>query len=325
MKASHPNELWDVIVVGGGPAGLSAALLLGRCRRRVLVFDDGQPRNARSRAAHGVFTRDGAQPTELLRIARAQLDPYGVSVRAETVTQVERRSGGGFDLTTAGGQRHIARKLLLATGIADVLPEIPGMQAIYGQSAFHCPYCDGWEVSDQRIAVLAQGTAGVEYALGITTWSRDVVLCTNGARRFSAADRLALRAHGIAVHSQPIRELIHVDGQLERIAFEGGDSLARDALFFSAPAPQRSALPERLGCLFTQKGAVKTGRLASTGGGLYVAGDAAREVHFVTVAAAEGLKAAFAINQELRRERSVELMRTHDSDRKDYGVPDRSH
>ncbi|HMI92159.1 MAG TPA: NAD(P)/FAD-dependent oxidoreductase [Polyangiales bacterium] len=308
MNPSPSTELWDVIVIGGGPAGLSAALLLGRCRRRVLVFDDGRPRNARSHAAHGVFTRDGESPAELRRIARAQLDPYGVCVRDETVAHVDRRSAGGFELTTESGQHHRAKKLLLATGITDILPDIPGLQAIYGSSAFHCPYCDGWEVSDRRIAVLARGAVGVEYALGITTWSRDVVLCTHGAGRISTGDRSKLRAHGIAVHSQRIRELVHDAGQLQRIAFEDGVTIERDALFFNAPSPQRSQLAQRLGCLFTEKGAVKTGRLASTGGGLYVAGDAAREVHFVSVAAAEGLKAAFAINRELRQERSAELL-----------------
>jgi thioredoxin reductase len=302
---THALDPWDVIIVGGGPAGLSAALLLGRCRRRVLLFDDGRARNQRSRAAHAVFTRDGESPEELRRIAREQLERYDVTVRRDTIVQVA-REGAGFELVTRGGERHAARKLLLATGIVDAVPGIPGMDAIYGRSAFHCPYCDGWEVRDQRLAVLARGAEGVELALSVANWSSDVVLCTQTLRRLHAQDALKLRAHGIASHPARIRELVHEAGQLRRIVFADGTSLERDALFFRAPTAQRCDLAARLGCLFTTKGAVKTGRLAATGNGLYVAGDAAREVHFVTVAAAEGLKAAYAIHRELRLERSRE-------------------
>jgi thioredoxin reductase len=312
-EASAP---WDVIIVGGGPAGLSAALFLGRCRRKVLVFHDGKPRNAVSRAAHGVFTRDGESPAELLRLGREQLDRYGVLVREMEITRISRNDLGLFAVEARDGKHYSARKLLLATGIVDALPDILGMDALYGVTAFHCPYCDGWEVRDRKLAVVASGSAGVEYALGITTWSEDVVLCSNGWRRLSSADGRKLEAHGIAWRPEKISELEHADGQLQRIRFAGGRALARDALFFHAGTRQRSHLASDLGCVFTRNGSVKTGALAQSGDGLYVAGDAARQVNFVTVAAAEGIKAAFSLNKELRQEHTEQLLRASAGERR---------
>jgi thioredoxin reductase len=298
-------EEWDVVIVGGGPAGLSAALLLGRCRRRVLVIDDGHPRNAASHAAHAVFTRDGEHPEALRQIARQQLAPYDVTLREETVANIQRRDGGGFELIVSNGERCRAKKVLLTTGLVDELPEVNGLSAIYGRSAFQCPYCDGWEVRDRRLAVLARSSsAAVEYALGLTTWSADIVLCTVGSARLSRADRAKLGLHDIRWRNEPVVALEHDEGQLQRIRFSDGSALARDALFVHTTSRARASFGLSLGCDLARDGSIKTDKLACAGEGLYVAGDAAREVHFVTVAAAEGLKAAFAINRELRTEQT---------------------
>ena len=167
--------MFDVIIVGAGPAGLSAALILGRCRRKVLVCDAGHPRNAASRALHGYLTRDGIEPAELLRIGREQLSPYKtVQMRSGEVTDA-RRAGKGFEITV-NDEAIASRKLLLATGVVDHLPDIEGLKPLYGRSVFHCPYCDGWEQRDQPIAIYGREDRGAGLALELTGWSRDLVV-----------------------------------------------------------------------------------------------------------------------------------------------------
>lgn len=293
----------DVIVVGAGPAGLSAALFLGRCRRRVLVCDAGAPRNAASHVLHGFLTRDGIAPAEFLRIGREQLRPYAnVELREVRVTDA-RRVGDRFELTLDDGQRVSSRKVLLATGVVDQVPDIEGFAALYGRSVFHCPYCDGWELADRPIAVYGRERHGLELALELTIWSRDLVLCTDGQADLGDADREDLSRHGIIVREERVASLEGTNGMLERIRFVSGDALAREALFFSTGQQQGSDLPAKLGCEFTERGAVWTGQYEATSvPGLYVAGDASGLAQLVVIAAAEGAQAAFAINSALLKE-----------------------
>ena len=297
-------HIYDVVVVGAGPAGLSAALILGRCRRSVLVCDTGRPRNARSQALHGYLTRDGVPPLEFLRIARQELEPYGtIEVRHVQVTDAASREDKRFDVTLDGGERVRARKLLLATGVVDNLPSIEGFSDLYGRSVFHCPYCDGWEVRDRPIAIYGRGARGLGLSLELTAWSRDLVLCTDGPSAIDAGGLARLRRNGIAVREDRIARLEGRDGILEQIVFAAGERLARRALFFTTGQAQRSDLAVRLGCDVSEKGTVRTGKYEATHvEGLYVAGDASRAVQWVVVAAAEGAEAAFAINTDLIEE-----------------------
>ena len=190
----------DVIVVGAGPAGLSAALILGRCRRRVLVFDTRTPRNAASRALHGFITRDGMPPNEFLGLAREELAKYDtVQLHDVEVTEAQCGSDGIYTVVVAGGERYQAKKLLLATGVCDNLPDIPGFRDFYGTSVFHCPYCDGWEVRDRPLAIYGRGARGFGLALELTAWSRDLVLCTDGPSELEAEELDRLRRNGITV------------------------------------------------------------------------------------------------------------------------------
>ncbi len=291
----------DVVIVGAGPAGLSAALLLGRCRRDVLVCDHGSPRNAASQAMHGYLTRDGIAPRELLRIGREELRPYGIEVRDVAVRDV-RRSDDRFDVTLETGERIDTRTVLLATGVRDELPAIDGLDACFGKSAFHCQYCDGWEVRDRMLAVVGRRSAGaVGLALALKTWSDRVVLCTGGRLRLSRAHRDQLRAHDVALHQRPIARVRHDDGHVQAVVLGDGSEVACDAIFFSTGQHMQSEIPRSLGCDVTSRGTIRTDLLGHTCvPGVFVVGDASRDVQFAIVAAAEGAKAGVAINKALQ-------------------------
>jgi thioredoxin reductase len=293
--------VFDVIVVGGGPAGLSAALMLGRCRRRVLLCDEGKPRNRSSHALHGYLTRDGIDPAELNAIGRRELEKYGVACRAVSVQGAD-RAGDQFRVRLANGDAENARFLLIATGVVDELPDVPGLAECYGRSVFHCPYCDGWERRDQRIAALGTSKSGMMLALSLKTWSRHVVLLTDG-RRLDERGTARLARNGIDVVTDRIATLVQHDGQLSKVEFHSRQGIELDAIFFTSGQHPKCDLAQTLGCAFNRKGTVDTGTLSNTNvQGVFVAGDASRDAQFVVVAAAEGVKAALAINQALQRE-----------------------
>lgn len=297
------NVAYDVVIVGGGPAGLSAALMLGRCRRRVLVCDAGQPRNAASQHLHGYLTRDGVHPREFLRLARQELCQYRTIEIRDVEVSDSRCDASHFVTTLTTGERVSSRKLLLATGVVDNVPQIQGVREMYGKSIFHCPYCDGWELRDQPLAIYGRGARGYGLSLELTGWSRDLVLFTDGPAEIEDADRERLARNGIAVREEKVAALEGRDGILERIRLASGEAVPRRALFFTTGQEQRSHLAVSLGCEFNNKGTVSTGKYETTHlPGLYVAGDASRAVQWVVVAAAEGAEAAFSINQALIKE-----------------------
>jgi thioredoxin reductase len=300
----------DAIIIGGGPAGLSAALILARARRRILVCDAGRPRNDASSSLNGFLSRDGIHPADLLRLGRDELLRYGVEIHRQEAIDArvcepgppDNPSAHRFEVTLADSTRLRSRKLLLATGVRDIIPLIDRLKDLYGVSVFHCPYCDGWEHRDQRLIAYGKGNAAVGLALNLRTWSDTVLACTDGDP-IDADHRARAERNGISTRPEPVARLEAGDGRLARIHFASGPAEPADALFFNTGQYQRSPLAQNLGCRFKADGGVETSdRQCTSVPGLYLAGDADKDVQFAIVAAAEGAIAAVAINRELQDE-----------------------
>jgi len=299
---------YDVIVVGAGSAGLSAALTLGRCRRRVLLADGGAPRNAPSPAVHGFLTRDGMRPAKLLELGRQQLAPYPtIDVRELKITKLHKLAKG-FRAEGTTGQGHTwtgtTHRVVLATGVDDVLPALPGFRDLWGTGVLHCPYCHGYEVRDEPLAVYGRGKAAVGLALLLTNWSKDIVVVTDGPGHLTDYGRQRLRQHGIGLRQEKIAGLVGgPDGLLRCVDFEDGTYLERKALFLHAPQEQRSSLAADLGAYVTSKGAVWVDKNSQTTiAGLYAAGDTTPGQQQALLAAAAGGKAAICLNEALTKE-----------------------
>ncbi|PJJ52972.1 NAD(P)/FAD-dependent oxidoreductase [Hymenobacter chitinivorans] len=306
--STQPATDYDVVIIGAGSAGLSAALTLGRCLRRVLVCDGGTPRNAPSPGVQSFFTRDGIQPAELLRIGLEQLRPYTtVEVRPARVTELT-PGPGYFELQAEGESGRTfgitARKVLLATGVEDELPPVPGMRDLWGRGVLHCPYCHGWEVRGQALAVYGRGKIVTGMALLVSRWATDVVVCTDGPGHLSDNARRRLRQQKIRLNEEPISHLEgKPNGELRYIVFENGEKLARHAVFVHPHQHQRAGFAEQLGCQLTSKGAIRVNKHAQTTvPGLYAAGDITPGPQKALLAAAEGTQAAIAIHETLTRE-----------------------
>jgi thioredoxin reductase len=298
------TKTWDVVIAGAGPAGLSAALVLGRARRRVLLCDTGTPRSWASKEMHSFLTRDRIAPDVFRRIAHEELARYpSVRFRRIEVAAASRQPDGVFTVTLGRRGSVQARKLLIATGVFDHLPPIEGIEEFFGTSVFQCPYCDGWETRKGAVAVYGRGRRGYEMARALTAWNRDIALCPDGRATLSAAERTHLRRNGIDLVEERIARLEGTQGRLERIVFASGRTLKRDALYFDTPSSGQSRLAESLGCQFTRKGGIKSGQFEATSvPGVFVAGNIIKDVQLAIVAAAEGARAAFGINRALTRE-----------------------
>lgn len=294
--------MYDVIIVGGGAAGLSAALMLGRCRRNVLVIDHGKPRNAPAEAMHGYLSRDGINPLQLLQFGRQEIAVYGVKfINAEVIDARKRRIG--FQVVLHDRTRYRCKKILLATGMRDQLPRIEGLTDLYGTSVHHCPYCDGWEWRDRALAAYGRGRHGLGLALSLKGWSKDVVLLADGDVTDLSRFRKSIKQHRLEIYPQKILRLEGRRGCLKQIVFADGTTLKRDALFFNTGQRQKSTLAAKLGCEYDRKGGVIVDKRERTCvPGVFVAGDASKDVQFVIKAAAEGAVAAVAINKELQQE-----------------------
>lgn len=298
---------YDVVIVGGGPSGLSAALVLGRSCRKVLLCDAGKPRNNTSPAVHGFFSRDGISPSELLKIGRDQLQPYAVERHDGRIDEVDKIEAG-FSVRLGPDQSVTTRKLILATGITDKLPDIPGIQDWWGTGVLHCPFCHGWEVRNEPWAYVCPTEDAIERATLFLGWTKSLTFLTNGEGRLTPDQAKWLAEHGVAVREETITKLDGNDGKLTKVALDKSNPLNVKALFVHGEMVQRSDLPRRLGCKFVtegkQAGLVETDPFGGTSvPGLYVVGDASVTGFMnVTGAVADGASVGAAVQGAMLKE-----------------------
>ena len=290
----HLEAVYDAVIVGGGPAGLSAALVLGRANKRVLVVDEGRPANAVSQGVGGLLGHDRVKPAELRRDGRRQLEEHAnVEVRPGVVEDAE-PAADGFVVTFADAAPVHARAIVLAHGLRYDPPPLPGIEALWGRSVFHCAFCDGWEVRDRPLALHASGPGAVRSALLLAGWSNDVLLCTDGAPN---PDATLLEAAGVRVRTEAIARLAGHDGHLERIEFAHGPAEPREALFVNTRRDQPNGLAASLECELTESGTIVTDGDGRTNvPGVYAAGDAATaNSRSVANAIGMGSRVAYAV------------------------------
>jgi thioredoxin reductase len=290
---------YDVVIIGGGAAGLSAALVLARARRKVLVVDAGVPRNAPAAHMHGFLSRDGQPPGELLALGRAEVSGYGGEILEGTVTELVRDGNSGFTALLSDGRRVSGRRLLVAAGLHDELPDIPGLAERWARDVLHCPYCHGYEVRDQRLGVLGGSPETVHYAQIVAQWSEDVVFfAPNGT--LTTAQRAGLTARSIGLVEGTVQRILVEDDRLCGVELADGSTIRRDALFVPPRFVPHHGLLVGLGCELDEAGwPVKDNTGQTTVAGVWVAGNVADPRAQVITAAGEGSAAAIAVNADL--------------------------
>lgn len=307
----HAVAMWDCIVIGGGAAGLSATLVLGRAKRQTLMIDAGRQSNLAARQVGGLLGQDGRAPADFYAAGRAEVASYpGVVVRHGAEVVDGERTADGHRVTLADGTSECARRLLLATGMQYRPPELPGVAELWGKTVFHCPFCDGWEMRDRPLAVLARGEKALAESLMLRGWSDDVVLLTDGPSELDGPACERLNAAGVRIDQRPVARLIGADGQLSGIEFADGDRLDRCGLLAETTLHQRSDLADRLGARSGESTPLAQHPIDVDGMGrtaapeVFAAGDVSAQVPQVAAAMSAGLIAATSTVQSLLAEDS---------------------
>ncbi len=294
----------DCAVIGGGPAGLNASLVLGRSRRKTVLFDDNKPRNAVVSESHGFITRDGVDPQEFKRIGLKELEKYpDVQIEKQRVVQVHKEDGL-FHLETADGELFKAKRIILALGFKEILPDVKRVEEFYGKSLFSCPFCDGWEMRDKALAVISDNPLAMHMVQVASNWTDDLIFCTNG-RQLQPEEKSLLESRGIRVYEEKVRTLNGENGKLAEILFEEGKAISREGGFITPEWVQASDIAISLGCKLNDRGGVENDFMKRTNiDGVYACGDVSMAgASQLILAAAEGSMAAISINAAMIEEK----------------------
>ncbi|MFP7456521.1 NAD(P)/FAD-dependent oxidoreductase [Bacillus safensis] len=294
--------LLDCAIIGGGPAGLSAALVVGRGRKQVIVFDDELPRNRVTQESHGFITNDGMTPFEIRRAGEADLQKYpNIKIKRSRINDIQKREEF-FTLLTHEGDTFEAKKIILATGLQDILPEIEGIHDVYGKTLFSCPFCDGWELKDKALALIAENQRALHMAKLLSNWTKDLIVFSNG-HVLAEEDKVLLTAHSIQVIDVPIVSIDHDNGQLRSLQLANGEIVKREGGFVASEFKQSAPFAEMLGCQMTKNAGVETDILGrTTVSGVFACGDSLGGPAQLVLAAAAGSQAGMGVIHELVQE-----------------------
>ena len=296
MEQKH----FEVIIIGGSYSGLSAAMSLGRSLRQVLVIDSGLPCNRQTPHSHNFITQDGEKPAVISAKAKLQVDIYKTVQFYNGLAVKALKTESGFEIETESGVVFTSRKVLFATGVKDLLPEIEGFAACWGISVLHCPYCHGYEVKNEKTAIIANGEMGFEYAKLISNWTKDLRLCTNGKSELTSEQTQTLKNHGVLILEEEIDSFDHKDGYIKNIIFKNGEKVEVKAIYARPPFEQHCSIPETLGCDSNEKGLLKVDAMQKTNiPGVFASGDCTTPMRSVAIAVSTGSFAGAVINKEL--------------------------
>lgn len=295
-----PKTPYDVIIIGGSYAGLSAAMALGRSLRSVLIIDSGKPCNRQTPHSHNFITQDGEKPDVIAAKAKEQVLKYNTVSFVSDLAVSGEKVEGGFTITTQSGDTYEARKLICATGIKDNLPDIPGFAACWGTTIVHCPYCHGYELKDKKTGILANGERAFHLAGLVHNLTKDLAVLTAGKAALTSEQMAKLDQHQINIIETAITEIIHNGAQIEAVVFSDGSRLRLEALYAAVPFTQHSDIPASLGCELTEHGYIKVDAFQkSTVPGVYACGDNAAMMRSVANAVYSGNVTGAMVNKDL--------------------------
>jgi thioredoxin reductase len=300
------NNKYDVIIIGGSYSGLSAAMSLGRSLRNVLIIDSGLPCNRQTPHSHNFITHDGEEPAVISAKAKTQVEFYDTVQFYNGLAISAIKTESGFEIETKSGKIFTSKKVLFATGVKDLLPQIPGFAECWGISVLHCPYCHGYEVKKEKTAIVANGDMAFDYAKMISNWTKDLRLITNGKSNLTLEQTQMLKKHKVEIIEHEIEALEHENGNVQHIVLKNQSKVSVKAIYFRAPFEQHCRLPESLGCELTEQGLLKVDLFQKTTiSGVFASGDCHIQARSVAMAVSSGSFAGAMINREIIDEEFV--------------------